>query len=262
MPASPRAGTIDVWGDHNREASLVALLAAPDFDTQTLRVHAALPKILKTYGVTHVLSPFKQQGTALPLVGQTANAYVYRVDGAARARFVQAARHVTTDQETAKRLLDFSFDPDREILLADAPDSVHPTVDEIGDAAPGATAGRAVVTREDTRELVIDADAPANGFLLLADTFYPGWTATVDGTPTPIYRANHLGARHSAVEGASRRPLRLRPAGFHARAADHAGGAGDAAALAAERPPTRRGGRPEASRRPPGRSRRRIPARC
>jgi hypothetical protein len=183
--------TTDVWGDHNREASLVSLLSALDFDTRTLRVHAALPKILKSYGVTHVLSPFKQQGTALPLVGQTANAYVYRVDGAARVRFVQAARHVTTDQETARRLLDFSFDPDREILLADAPDSVHPTVDEIGDASTSATAGRAVVTREDARELVIDADAPANGFLLVADTFYPGWTATVDGAPTPIYRANH-----------------------------------------------------------------------
>ena len=113
------------------------------------------------------------------------------MDGAARVRFVQAARRVTTDRETARRLLDFSFDPDREILLADAPDSVHPTVDEVSDASPGAAAGRAVITREDTRELVIDADAPADGFLLLADTFYPGWTATVDGTPTPIYRANH-----------------------------------------------------------------------
>ena len=29
-----------------------------------------------------------------------------------------------------------------------------------------------------------------NGFLLLADTFFPGWVARVDGRPTPIYRAN------------------------------------------------------------------------
>jgi uncharacterized membrane protein YfhO len=47
------------------------------------------------------------------------------------------------------------------------------------------------VTHEDSRQLVIEAEAPADGFLLLADTFYPGWTAQVDGTPTPIYRANH-----------------------------------------------------------------------
>jgi uncharacterized membrane protein YfhO len=41
---------------------------------------------------------------------------------------------------------------------------------------------------------LIEADAPANGFLLLADTYYPGWTAEVDGKPVPIYRAN-LAAR-------------------------------------------------------------------
>jgi hypothetical protein len=182
---------IDVWGDHNREASLVSLLATLDFDAAALRVHPALVKILRTYGVSHVLSPYPQQGTALSLVSHSGNAYVYRVEGAARVRFVRAARHVTTDQETGKRLLDFSFDPDREILLSDAPDSVHPTVDELGDGPSTTAAARAVVTREDSRELEIDAEAPADGFLLLADTFYPGWTARVDGTPTPIYRANH-----------------------------------------------------------------------
>jgi hypothetical protein len=183
---------VDVWGDHSREAALVALLAGYDHDAKVLRLHPAFPKILKMYGVSHVLSPYPQQGTLLQLAGNDGHAYVYSVTGASRVRVVRAARHVATDQDTARRLLDFSFDPDREILLNDAPDSIHPTVDEIDAADDGASPpGRAVITSEDSRQIVIDAEAPANGFLLLADTFYPGWTATVDGTRTPIYRANH-----------------------------------------------------------------------
>jgi hypothetical protein len=180
----------DVWGDHNREASLVALLATLDMDSRALLVHPSFAKILKTYGVTHVLSPFPQVGSALSFAGRSGSAYLYRIEGAERVRFVRAARHATTDQETAKRLLDASFEPDREILLDEAPASIHPTVDEVV-GAPAIAAGRAVITREDSRELVVDAEAPEDGFLLLADTFYPGWTAAVDGAGTPIYRANH-----------------------------------------------------------------------
>lgn len=182
---------VDVWGDHNREASLASLLAALDFENRVLRVHPALPNIMKTYGVTHVLSPYpQQQGSALPLVGRAGNAYVYRIDGAARVRVVRAARHVRSEQDTARRLLDAAFDPDREILLYDAPASVGPVIDDSAAAASSAP-GTAVIVRETTREVVIDATAPEDGFLLLADTFYPGWTARVDGAAAPIYRANH-----------------------------------------------------------------------
>ena len=44
--------------------------------------------------------------------------------------------------------------------------------------------------RETARELVVETVAPQGGLLLLADMFYPGWHAEVDGVPTPIHRAN------------------------------------------------------------------------
>jgi uncharacterized membrane protein YfhO len=54
--------------------------------------------------------------------------------------------------------------------------------------------------------------APARGFVFLADQFYPGWTATVNGAPAPVARANYafrlveVGAGESSVE------FRYRPA--------------------------------------------------
>ena len=36
----------------------------------------------------------------------------------------------------------------------------------------------------------LQVTAPAPAYLILADAWYPGWTATVNGEPAPIYRAN------------------------------------------------------------------------
>lgn len=40
-----------------------------------------------------------------------------------------------------------------------------------------------------TRVTIENADGQ-DGYLLLKDAYYPGWIATIDGEPTPIYRAN------------------------------------------------------------------------
>jgi hypothetical protein len=50
----------------------------------------------------------------------------------------------------------------------------------------------ASITIYEPTRVVIEAEAPEPGLLVLTDTFYPGWTASVDGTPAPILRANYL----------------------------------------------------------------------
>ena len=177
---------VDVWGDHNREASIAGLLTALDVRRATLVARPVLANVLRTFGVTHVLSVYPQSGTALVPISHTGEAWIYRVDGAARVRFVSGARLVSDDREAILRLIDPDFNPDREILLHDAPPSIGP----VAGAAAGTPAGTAVIATDDADRMVIEATAPQDGFLLVADTFYPGWTAEIDGRPAPLYRAN------------------------------------------------------------------------
>jgi hypothetical protein len=179
-----------VWSYHYYENSLIHDRAWQRFADETLSIRPPFVNLLRTFGVTHVLSPYPGEDPALTLLAREPGAYVYRVEGSARVRVVRAARRTPTDALAAARLREPTFDPDDEILLLNAPDSVRPTVEEAGRRTPEDGAGHARITHEDARQLVVDALAPRDGFLLLADMYYPGWRADVDGVTTPIYRAN------------------------------------------------------------------------
>jgi hypothetical protein len=60
-------------------------------------------------------------------------------------------------------------------------------------AAPAAPRGHpATFVRDDEAEVELEATLERPGLVVLADSFYPGWHATVDGRPAPILATNHL----------------------------------------------------------------------
>ena len=62
----------------------------------------------------------------------------------------------------------------------------------------------------DTRaDLLVDSPAPA--WLMLADAFYPGWTASVNGKPATIYRANVMFRALQVPAGESAVALQFQP---------------------------------------------------
>jgi uncharacterized membrane protein YfhO len=48
------------------------------------------------------------------------------------------------------------------------------------------------IIRDEPERVVVTVRAREPGIVVLADLFYPGWEATVAGSPAPIYRANYL----------------------------------------------------------------------
>jgi Bacterial membrane protein YfhO len=57
---------------------------------------------------------------------------------------------------------------------------------------PGSPASTVRWIRDDPDHLELDVVAPARAFVVVADTFFPGWTAELDGAPLPIHRVNQV----------------------------------------------------------------------
>jgi hypothetical protein len=76
-------------------------------------------------------------------------------------------------------------------------------------APPSGHAAR--IVRDDPEIVEIDAALTAPGLVVLADSFYPGWRATVDGAPAPIVPTNHLFRGVPAAAGVHRIRFEYRP---------------------------------------------------
>jgi hypothetical protein len=103
-----------------------------------------------------------------------------------RAFFVEDFETVSNLSVAMAKLRSSAFDPRQVVLLEQAPEgmmseSVHET--------EGVSAEVSVVTYK-PQEVLVMVKSPNSGFLVLSDTYYPGWKATVDGQPSTILRAN------------------------------------------------------------------------
>jgi uncharacterized membrane protein YfhO len=74
----------------------------------------------------------------------------------------------------------------------------------------GAALVPCAVTDPDPEHVTIDCDAPADGWVVLLDAWSPGWSATVDGAPATIRRAEGLVRAVAVPAGAHRVAFRYR----------------------------------------------------
>jgi hypothetical protein len=109
-----------------------------------------------------------------------------RTQAPGRAWLVHGVEQVPDDATALARLSQPDFDPRANVVITGG--GVVP-----GDGAKMARvdAGERIeVMAYDAERIVLRAQASRPGWLVLADAFYPGWGAAVDGRPVPIWRAD------------------------------------------------------------------------
>ena len=172
------------------ETDALGLYAAPlGLLTNALREVEGTPlhtRLLRLGAVEYVLALHRQGLEDLVPVARlptqlVENLLIFRVpDPLPRTYAVGSARRADGLVAELRTLAEPSFDPAREIVLPSGP------------AAPAAAAfsghSRILELRPDRVRLEAELSAP--GFVVLVDTYDPGWRATVDGSPAEVLRAD------------------------------------------------------------------------
>lgn len=116
--------------------------------------------------------------------------YLYRADAVRPwVRVVPAAAKVP-EEHLVPTLLDPRFPADRIVLF---PDTSTVTPAALGDSVPAPAAVTASLTTWEPGRLSVSLEGRAETptWLLVSETWYPDWRATVDGEPAPVRRGQH-----------------------------------------------------------------------
>jgi 4-amino-4-deoxy-L-arabinose transferase-like glycosyltransferase len=110
---------------------------------------------------------------------------LYHFDAALpRAWMTYRARQLPTAQAALQALAESSFDPAAEVLF-------HTPVPGLEAISVPREAPAVRITRPFAGGLDIRVQTTAAGYLVLSEWHYPGWQATLDGRPAPLYPADY-----------------------------------------------------------------------
>ena len=126
-------------------------------------------------------------GEALQLVHESDGYRIYRnLRALPRVYLVDRLESAPSRLAALERLASPAFPARTTVVLEHAADALG--------IVPGADddVGTAEIVDYAAERVRVRTRAARPSLLVLTDEFYPGWTATVDGTPTPIVRANVL----------------------------------------------------------------------
>jgi hypothetical protein len=96
----------------------------------------------------------------------------------------------------------------KSVVLESLPPSDYLEDDSLAEELPRATIK--LVTYQPNR-IEADISTSRKGFIVISDTYHPGWRAQVDGHEVPVLRANYIMRAVPVPEGDHRLTLRFQP---------------------------------------------------
>ncbi len=152
------------------------------------REAAQLPEPFRLLNIKYVLSsaPALQTNQDFELVF-TNGVNIYRFRKYLPRALPVFDCQVKTKPEILAAVRQRTFDPAGTLLLEQKPETLPVTSSPV--VLETNAAARIISYLPD--EVKIEADMPRAGFLLLLDSYFPGWTASVNGGQAKIYRADY-----------------------------------------------------------------------
>jgi hypothetical protein len=137
---------------------------------------------------------------------------IYENESVLPRSFIVHHTEVTpSEQAVLERLLSDDFDPSRTVILQEEP---LLSLDQAVPPSSESDLHGAEITSYSPHRVVIEADLKADGFLVLSDTYYPGWEVYVDGQEDKIYQADYLFRAVSLEQGRHVVEFRYNPLSF------------------------------------------------
>ena len=176
-------------------------LQGQDPSTVVLHLGSAYVDMLRAWNVHWLLSAWPVQAPGLRQVAQYDQVRAYQVSGAyGRAYLVPMATDIRSDDGFVRQA---RFAPEYASTVYLQGLSTRPQADFRARPLP-------VTVSPDRCRATVRVSAPAPCWLVLTDTWYPGWQATVNGRPAQIHRGNATMRAVRVPAGTSRVEFRYR----------------------------------------------------